>query len=498
MIDRINNFYVKNIRITPFKTPLTIISIFVLAVCSVLLLPQTNAAIINFLISLKAAKSSAPLNVERWKTIIYSYPAALFVLSLLVLYYTIVKNLSLRKKKIIYFVLIAGILSVITLSTYYYGNNWLDSDVSSELVLGKMLSEENSMLSVNWEYSTEIRLIYQQFFMAPLFKIFTDWHIVRVITVLLNNIILLCSYFFMMKHLKVASKWVKLTALFLILPVNGGYWYVITFGGFYVFFTVMFFCFLGLFFMLREENIKKKTEKIVFAFFCVLSILFGMGGIRAAMDIYVPISITCIFLYLKNKSAKNRYALFLSVLSLVLCGFGYIINTFMHKIYNFHSFQSMELDNLSASFFSKLGNIIFEFVLFFGYTPNSQVLSVNGALGLLSVVLLVCASITIFKLITKRYKAQNTVQDNADTKIFVVSFLVLSAFFHIFLFLFLDGDIGGRYFVPVLILSIPAFAVLFEQTKTFFSPLKSSVFILFFTLILIMQGTIRLSAYNIE
>ena len=48
----------------------------------------------------------------------------------------------------------------------------LNSDDSSELVLGRLLASENRLLSKNWYYSTELRVVNTQIFYAFFFKLF--------------------------------------------------------------------------------------------------------------------------------------------------------------------------------------------------------------------------------------------------------------------------------------------------------------------------------------
>lgn len=50
-------------------------------------------------------------------------------------------------------------------------SNVLDSDMSSEMVLANQLAEEGGILSHQWYYSTELRVLSTQLVFAPLFKI---------------------------------------------------------------------------------------------------------------------------------------------------------------------------------------------------------------------------------------------------------------------------------------------------------------------------------------
>ena len=192
--------------------------------------------------------------------------------------------------------LIAAILAITTYTNFVYGRQWIDSDMASEMILGNLLAKENKLVTSSWVYSTELRLVYQQLFYMPLFKLFDRWHLVMTITILLNHIALLASYFFMMRQFDVSRKTVLLTSLFLILPVSYRYWSIVLFGGYYVFFIAMFFCCIGLSAILLnfDGSITVKKRNTAFVFFALLSVTFGLGGVRGLMDIQVPMFITAV------------------------------------------------------------------------------------------------------------------------------------------------------------------------------------------------------------
>ena len=61
----------------------------------------------------------------------------------------------------------------------------IDSDSASELVLAQHLSQKNAILSTDWCYSTELRVLNTQLIFAPLFKIFSDWSTIRFVGAML-------------------------------------------------------------------------------------------------------------------------------------------------------------------------------------------------------------------------------------------------------------------------------------------------------------------------
>lgn len=81
-------------------------------------------------------------------------------------------------------------------TTYYATEHYLDGDASSELVLAHHLAETGQILSTDWYYSTELRVLNTQLVYAPLFRIFSDWHMVRFVGALIMQalLVLSCAY----------------------------------------------------------------------------------------------------------------------------------------------------------------------------------------------------------------------------------------------------------------------------------------------------------------
>lgn len=73
----------------------------------------------------------------------------------------------------------------------------LDSDMSSDLLLGYVLRKEHTLLSTNWFYSTELRVFHNHLVFAPLFFLFDNWLQVRTIgtAIILLGMLASCWYF---------------------------------------------------------------------------------------------------------------------------------------------------------------------------------------------------------------------------------------------------------------------------------------------------------------
>lgn len=80
-------------------------------------------------------------------------------------------------------VLLAGWLNAIVYAIVK-GRTLMNSDVSSEFVLANLLNKEGGILSKNWYYSTELRVIHTQLVYKIALRLFpNNWDAARVFSV---------------------------------------------------------------------------------------------------------------------------------------------------------------------------------------------------------------------------------------------------------------------------------------------------------------------------
>ena len=111
--------------------------------------------------------------------------------------------------------------AVLLVLNAFYLENWLDSDMAAEMMFSKLLAEEGSVFaSTNWFYSTEFRFLYTHLIMGPLFRITNNWHVIRMITNIVFYMLMLLSYFYMVKPLHIEQSKKVLCAVALLLPFS--------------------------------------------------------------------------------------------------------------------------------------------------------------------------------------------------------------------------------------------------------------------------------------
>ena len=143
----------------------------------------------------------------------------------------------------------AGLLIVfhILVLVLIYRNmpNFLDSDMSSEMVLGKLLSEEDRPVTDSWYYSTEIRVLNTQLLYAFFFRFTQNWKAVRMLATAILHLLLTGSVFYFGYRARYRKQAFWMACLFL-LPLSTHYFYVMLMGCYYVPHVAISFVTLGL------------------------------------------------------------------------------------------------------------------------------------------------------------------------------------------------------------------------------------------------------------
>jgi len=170
-----------------------------------------------------------------------------------------IEQSGLRKKLPAILFFISIFLSFIT--TYHVTGTFLDSDASSELVLAKQLSETGKILSRDWFYSTELRVLNTQLVYAPMFLVFSDWHLVRFSSALILQTIYILSYGFMLHQAGFKKSDFYISASLLLLPVSVTYGRIMLYHCYYIPHITLSFFMIGLFLGFTADNVATFSVK---------------------------------------------------------------------------------------------------------------------------------------------------------------------------------------------------------------------------------------------
>lgn len=355
----------------------------------------------------------------------------------------------------------------------------LNSDISSEMILAEIVANSGQLLNHDWFYSTEIRLFYIQLIASPLFYLTSNWHIIRVITIVIVVGIFLASVFFFMYSIN-QHKYFPIIASFLILPLSTKYYEYIIYALYYTPNMILTLNILALSFIsIKSENKKKQGLFIVLAL--ILSLIAGLCGIRNLINIFAPIGITSFVVFLLNLKSENFNTckkFFISMIFVCAIGcIGVLINHFyLSESFGFSNYGYM--DNLMTIFnINGLRNALYGLFYVLGLISEY-----NIYLEILLIVLLIALFVFAFKKSSNLSLAEKSVS----------IYLLTSICIYIGIYTFTNMTFMTAYLVPTSIFT------LFVITAVFKNLIKNGVkkSIIVSSLCAISLTSVTLSAIN--
>ncbi len=408
-----------------------------------------------------------------------------------------------------YIILGISFLLVVFLNVVCH-DHWLDSDMAAEMMFSKLLAKEGRLFATpDWYYSTEFRFLYTHWIMGPLFRFCDNWHVIRAITNIASYVLMLVSYFYCMKPLKVRKGLVITTAALLLLPFSETMMTHMVMGNTYMFHVIIVFWFFGLYLRLAEGG-RKKLFLAELGLFIALALVCGVSGVRYLLALQCPLVLTALVYLLKseefktfrqNMTAQNavaelkklwkcssmRYLLY-GILGVVGSVAGYGINVlYVSKNYVFQTYDATNFIAVyQGVFFERLQNALGSLLMLFGYIPDRGVISLRGI-----VTLAAFAMIAVFF-----YVSVKTCKKSMGQRQFVSLFLAVSFVLNVFVFVFTTSTMVPRYYLTIFIFVLPVLCFYMEQEKLYFD--RAVVTLLLTGCILLATGKTTLSYMTVD
>ena len=275
---------------------------------------------------------------------------------------------------------------------------WIvDSDLASEMILSDLLNKEGTIISHNWFYSTELKVVNLQWFYRLGLLIFpNDWHLARTFGMAITLALFAAAMLFFVKcaGLGRAGLWMVGTLLW---PFGQHYLVYAIYGGYYLVYT--FFYMLVLALVLRSLNADKKHCALQWVLACVITAVAGMNGVKQLMVFHAPLCLAAAILLVLalHRCGKTNWKAALdacrkevrllaaSLVTAVAAAAGYFVsNAVLSRMYDFKSYNFI-VWNRDEDWFT-LDRILMDFFHEFGYENGSGVFHFGGiaaAVGLL-------------------------------------------------------------------------------------------------------------------
>ena len=292
-----------------------------------------------------------------------------------------------------------------TYTAYHYSHHILDSDAASELVLNSLLVDQNKLVTPDWFYSSEIRFFNTNLIYMPLLKLFPDWQTVRFISIIVFQLLLVISYFYLSRKIKIKMNAFFLSASLMLLPLNVVYGRCGLYHNHYTPCFIYSFLIAGLFLSyIDHRGGKHLYQALRFFGMLLLSFISCMNGFRQFPAVIIPLFLTTlIFLIREHSDVSNTLAEIpkqslknFGLASLVFfSGFvGLVIYAVILPRY-FH-FQEMSASLVTLPSLENFRNLFVSYFSLFGFQEGRALFSVEGIMalsGLVAAVVLLIISL---------------------------------------------------------------------------------------------------------
>ncbi len=332
----------------------------------------------------------------------------------------------------------------------------LDSDMSSEMVLAKLLAGEGGILSENWYYSTELRVLNTQIVLSLFFRIFNSWHMVRIFSSAVLMLILLASFFYLCWQMGCRNLF-PLAGSVLLLPFCGDYYEFVMLGLYYFPHISISFISLGLVF--HYGNARKTWEQtVVLGAGFLLSMVATLGGARQILITYLPmIMASCggvLLLMKKNGGWKFQKVIWKSkMVSYATCSLFLFAGCFVgHRINNTlltAKYPFQHYFRLSWKEFS-LADAVTVFRGFLATLGYSEGYVMSGT-TIRNAVSFLIAGFLIWCIVKSIQK------NRCDEELFITLMFLSGLVCYVILYAFTNMMYSQRYILPIMILILPLF-----------------------------------------
>ena len=265
----------------------------------------------------------------------------------------------------------------------------MDSDLASEMILSDLLNQEGSIISHNWYYSTELKVVnLQWFYRLGLILFPSDWHLARTLGMAIALALYGAVMLFLARSAGLGrlSPWVTGVLLW---PFGWRYLVYATYGGYYLVYTFFYVWVLAL--ILRSQQAEPKRCARLWGLACIISAVAGMNGVKQLMVFHAPLLLAvAVVLALalhdcgktdwRSALAACRVQLRLfvgAVLTAGCCMAGYLVSdSVLSRLYDFKSYNFITW-NRSDDWFT-LDSILMDFFHEFGYRNGAGLFHFSG------------------------------------------------------------------------------------------------------------------------
>lgn len=337
-----------------------------------------------------------------------------------------------RKYFILSFLFFIIPFSVLILYLVKEYHSWIYSDSSTTMVLASIIFKDKEILSTDWWYSTEFRVLNIEQLNAIGYALMGSYLGARVFATICSYSILAASCCYLCRQLPELKNRMFILCGLMFMPYSSSWLDTLFLSQYYIINISIIYFSLGS--ILRMRRSCGRGLKILLIFLLsIASFLTGLQSVRMTVTLYVPLFITCFIVYLKH---KDKSVLLPSSIYLTASVIGYIGN----RLLEISDKYATSIDPGAVKFSPNFP------VAYLGKFFSIWGFNVLSPCGCVISVCLIAASI---------YGAICILRKKDRDEFILLSFTVLLLAEFTVIYAFTDMGVAGRYNIPIAVCFFP-------------------------------------------
>ena len=407
------------------------------------------------------------------------------------------------------------LLSILCVNLWFLlarGDAYIDSDMASNVLAAVNANAEHTLLSRNWYYSTCIGVFLDtHIFQFVLLFIKDNLFLVRTIGVLIMQILLIISFLFLMKQLKISRSTAILFTAFTVAPIS--YWLLlmISFGAYYIMSTAYAIISIVLLIWFTKWDFSTNRNRFVVSIVLTIGIglITGLNGLKGMIFPYAPMLVMALFMLFitvrNNKvilGKENEFELRV-LIGTVIGTISYVVGFLINSLYFSKIFEFEDKNNVVWGPFrvDKFIEGISECISLLGYQSDEKVsfftreaslrpvFSLQGIANIFGLAIIGLFIISVVRLIMN-YGVLSKVEQ------MMIVLLISSLLVGCVIFKLTEGyDTSAVYWVPLYPLMLTIIAIELK-TESFVFDMSPSVIALMLTFCVAVTSVSTIKLYQ--
>ena len=348
---------------------------------------------------------------------------------------------------------------------------YLNSDMSSEMILARQQADSGHLVETQWLYSTEVHTLHMNLLYALSFLFTDSFFLARVIGNTLGFLLGMAALLFLCRELGLSTARALCTAA--LLPLAAGTLYAanMTVGGYYI--VHLPFAFLGAGLWLRAARRARRRGRglLLLLGFMALCALEGFLSVRYVLCFLCPMFacgvLDAVFAPEQDHTLSDGHARFFKVtmLGFGACLAGYALSeivvprVFMSGTGAASSFRFNPLDG--GAMLASLATVAADCLKLLGWRGGAALFSPAGIVNLCVAGVLVLGGMMTVRVY--RGLAERDAVSCAQKRL--LRYAGMAFLVNLFCFVCIEGTYLNRYLILAVLLFIPALAVVLAREK---------------------------------